>query len=60
MGNHVDTRGSQRRHKLREGDEQLARRRRVGFKQYLRDLEEELEEDLLEADLSPTADNQDE
>jgi hypothetical protein len=44
MGNHVDTRS--RKVKVREYDE-LARRKRATFKQYLRDVEEDfLEEDF--------------
>lgn len=59
MGNHIDTRGP-RRQKTYEGDD-TARRRRIGFKQYLRDLKEALEDDLLEDDLSSQpADDQDE
>lgn len=59
MGNHIDTR-SQRRKKTNESDDQ-ARRRRIGFKQYLRNLEEEFEDDLLEDDLSSAQNsNQDE
>jgi hypothetical protein len=46
MGNHIDNRGNKRQ-KVKEHDE-LARRRRTSFKQYLQDLEEE----LLEADLN--------
>lgn len=59
MGNHIDTRGPQRRKKTNEGDSQQARRQRIGFKQYLRNLEEEFEDDLLEDDLS-SLDDQDE
>lgn len=45
MGDHIDNRGSKRK-KVKEHDE-MARRRRTSFKQYLRDLEEELlEEDM--------------
>lgn len=43
MGDHIDNRSSKRK-KVKEHDE-MARRRRTSFKQYLRDLEEELLED---------------
>jgi len=44
MGTHVDTRDT--RKKVREHDE-LARRKRATFKQYLRNIEEDLLEDDL-------------
>jgi hypothetical protein len=45
MGEHIDTRAPKRK-KVKEHDE-AARRRRASFKQYLRQVEEELlEEDL--------------
>ena len=48
MGNHVDSRG--KKGTLREHDEQ-ARHRRATFKQYLRNIEEDLlEDDLADAD----------
>lgn len=48
MGNHIDNRAPKRK-KVKEHDE-LARQRRTSFKQYLRQLEEELLEDDLTAD----------
>jgi len=48
MGDHVDIRGGKRA-KVREHDE-LARRRRATFKQYLRDIEEDFLEEELEAE----------
>lgn len=54
MGNHVDTRDT-RRQKVREHDE-LTRRNRVTFKQYLRHIEEDLLEDDLNAPDTPKAD----
>lgn len=49
MGDHIDNRGSKRK-RVKEHDE-MARRRRTSFKQYLRDLEEELlEEDMYDND----------
>jgi hypothetical protein len=57
MGNHIDTRGS-RRQKVREGDD-LARRRRATFKQYLQQIEEELLEEDLDA-IDDSADTSDE
>ena len=46
MGSHIDTRGFKRK-KLGESDD-MARRRRATFKQYL----QQIEEDLLEDDLT--------
>jgi hypothetical protein len=51
MGNHIDTRNQQRR-KVKEHDE-AARHRRASFKQYLRQIEEdllEIDEDLMETE----------
>ncbi len=56
MGNHIDNRAPKRK-KVQEHDE-AARRRRTSFKQYLRQLEEELLEDDLDAELPD--DDQDE
>jgi hypothetical protein len=50
MGEHIDTR-NRKKPKLKEHDE-LARRRRATFKQYLA----QIDEDLLEADLSSNLD----
>lgn len=48
MGEHIDNRSTgPRRKKVTEGADILARKRRVTFKNYIRELEEE----LLEADL---------
>jgi Lon protease-like protein len=60
MGNHIDVRGS-RRQKVRESDP-TSRRLRATFKQYLRDLEEDLlEEDLAAEDPdTPVETDQDE
>lgn len=49
MGEHIDTRG-QRRKKVNESEDLLARKRRVTFKNYIRELEEDLLEDDLEED----------
>jgi len=46
MGEHIDNRKPKRK-KLKEGNDPLSRARRVTFKNYLREVEEE----LLEADL---------
>lgn len=46
MGEHIDTRASKRK-KVKEHDEG-ARHRRTSFKQYLRDLDEEILEQELE------------
>jgi hypothetical protein len=46
MGNHIDTRD--KRKKVRENFDDAARRRKASFKQYLRDLEEELLDEELE------------
>ena len=56
MGNHIDNRAPKRK-KIKEHDD-LARHRRNSFKQYLRQLEEELLEDDLNAD--DTEDDQNE
>jgi len=48
MGDHIDNR-AQKRKKVKEHDE-AARHRRTSFKQYLRQLEEELLEDDLADD----------
>jgi len=40
MGEHIDNRGP-RRKKTNEGNDVLARKRRVTFKNYIRELEEE-------------------
>ena len=53
MGEHIDNRksGKKQKKKTYEGADELARRRRVSFKSYLREQEEELlEADLDEAD----------
>ena len=48
MGEHIDTRSLRRKKELKENAaDNLARKRRVTFKNYIR----ELEEDLLDADL---------
>lgn len=48
MGEHIDTRNLRRKKDLKENAaDNLARKRRVTFKNYIR----ELEEDLLDADL---------
>lgn len=58
MGEHIDTRG-QRRKKTVESEDNLARKRRVTFKNYLREREEEeLLEDLDLLD-DPAADDAD-
>lgn len=59
MGQHIDQRGFKKK-TLKERDN-LDRRNRASFKQYLRALEEDLEEDLLKEDLkqSPLDDLQD-
>lgn len=44
MGEHIDNR-SPRRKKTNESEDNLARKRRVTFKNYLREVEEELLED---------------
>lgn len=54
MGEHIDNRGP-RRKKANESEDILARKRRVTFKNYIR----ELEEDLLEDDLEITDDDLD-
>lgn len=62
MGEHIDTRSTVKRKKLKEHDTS-ARHARITFKRYLRDLEEELLEDEVEAvdpDLADTDTNQDE
>jgi hypothetical protein len=48
MGEHIDTRATQKRKKLKEHDTN-ARHARITFKRYLRDLEEELLEIEAEA-----------
>lgn len=60
MGTHIDTR-TQRRQKVKEHD-RAARSRRATFKQYLRQIEEELIEDDLQSDedLHDTQDEADE
>jgi hypothetical protein len=45
MGTHVNTRDKTRKHK-RLNEDADARQRRISFKQYLRQVEEELEADL--------------
>lgn len=50
MGTHIPR--DQQRRKIKEHDD-MARRRRASFKQYLRDLEEE----LLEADMAEETDD---
>ena len=58
MGEHIDNRGP-RRKKTHESEDILARKRRVTFKNYIRELEEELLEDDLEDDtdnISPDTD----
>jgi len=52
MGEHIDNRGP-RRKKTNESEDDLARKRRVTFKNYIR----ELEEDLLEDDLDVEEDD---
>lgn len=47
MGHHIDQRGQSKKKPIGESD-RLARKNRASFKQYLRDLEE----DLLEQDLN--------
>lgn len=49
MGNHVDNRNKVRKQKNFSEDTD-ARRRRIGFKQYLRQLEEQLEDEYEEGD----------
>lgn len=59
MGEHIDTRGQRRRKKTVESEDNLARKRRVTFKNYLREREEEeLLEDLDLLD-DPAADDAD-
>jgi hypothetical protein len=53
MGSHIDTR-DQKRKKVKEHDE-FARKRRASFKQYLRDIEE----DLLDEDLATNSEETD-
>jgi len=47
MGEHIDNRAPKRK-KVKEHDEGARRRRRTSFKQYLRDLDEEILEQELE------------
>ena len=55
MGEHIDNRSTgPRRKKVTEGPDILARKRRVTFKNYIRELEEELLEDELEQDIELT------
>ena len=49
MGEHIDTRGT-RRKKTNESEDILARKRRVTFKNFVRELEEDLLEDDLEGE----------
>lgn len=59
MGEHIDTR-SLRRKKTNESEDILARKRRVTFKNYLREVEEDLLEDDLEEDESERTNDEDE
>jgi hypothetical protein len=56
MGEHIDTR-NRKKPKLKEHDE-LARRRRATFKQYLAQIDEDLLEAEADTDITPE-DNQD-
>jgi hypothetical protein len=59
MGEHIDTR-SLRRKKTNESEDILARKRRVTFKNYLREVEEDLlEDDLDEEDVEDEGVNDD-
>ena len=55
MGEHIDSRKyGKRNKKVTEGGDPAARARRVSFKHYLRDLEEELlDEELEEQEIDP-------
>lgn len=58
MGEHIDNRKGFRKHKkFSEGVEPAARARRVTFKSYLREIEEELLEDELEELEKPAVDD---
>ena len=58
MGEHIDNRG-QRRKKTNESEDILARKRRVTFKNYIRELEEDLLEDDLDGELDAYSDQDD-
>jgi len=55
MGEHIDNRKPKHK-KLKEGNDPLSRARRVTFKNYLREVEEELLEADLETAEEPVAD----
>lgn len=55
MGNHIDIRDS-RKQKIKEGDV-LARKRRASFKQYLVQIEEDLRNEDMKAELTDLPDD---
>lgn len=56
MGEHIDNRNLRRK---KTNEDNLARKRRVTFKNYIRELEEDLLDQDLEADDVPTSEEDD-